>query len=272
MMNGRNSFASRMQASRGVGGIGGMMQQRIIQAPRVPGYNNAQDTVISSRQTVASPAATASVTGAAEFDSVKPVALGKKPQVSAATAKSFVKYSGDIDLVDLKIKRLSSVRELYAQGLRQPRDINILPEKKLSEKKRATISKKSVEAAGVVAPTAEISAVAELSGITPESDGFKNVLYNGQGLAQSAKNIVVSERQEVLNAAALSVTPGEVANAYTDLDGAGGGLLRALAPGGAQSVNTQFEKAADSVETPEDDSRVALPAPVLFKRSGAKRK
>ena len=95
-------------------------------------------------------------------------------------------------------------------------------------------------------------------------------MLEGQGLAQSNRNVVVNEKQAALNAAALSVTPGEVAAAATDVDGAGSGLVRALAPGGNQSVNTPLERAADSTET--EDSRVSLPPPVLFKRSGAKRK
>jgi hypothetical protein len=157
------------------------MSQRLTAAGPIPGYNDAQSTTVASRQTVASAAASASVIGAAEFDAARPVqpaADGKKPMVSAAVGAKFKKYNGDLDALNLKISRLSQVRDLYSSGLRQPVDIGIIPEKKLAPKQRAAIAKKSVAAASVVAPVAEVSAASELQGITPESDGFKSALYD----------------------------------------------------------------------------------------------
>lgn len=277
--NPSNNFAARMQSARVVGrGVGGLMSQRLTAAGPVAGYNDAQSTIVASRQTVATTAATSSTIGSAEFDaarSVQPAADGKKPVVSAAVGAKFKKYNGDLDALNLKISRLSQVRDLYAAGLRQPVDIGIIPARPLAPKQRAAITKKSVAAASVVAPVAEISAASELQGITPESDGFKSALYDGLGLVQSNKNVVVNEKQAALNAAALSVTPGEVAAAVTSQQGAGSGLLNALSAGGVQSVTTPFEQAAPVETAEEGGSSAGLPvpvAPVLFKRSGAKRK
>lgn len=259
------SFASRLQN----------MRRAPMGAVSAPGITDATTTVLAARNRVAGPVASSSQPlGAAEFQEIKPQpsakaktgATGKKPQVSAATGKKFIKYQGDIDELDLKIKRLSSVRELYAQGLRQPQDVNILPEKKdvLPAKQKASISKKAVNAAETIPPAAAISAVSELQGITNASDGFKNVMYDGEGLAQSNKNIVVNEEEAALNAIGVSATAGEVAYVATDTSGAGGGLINSLAPGGVASVNTSLEKAAAAPA----DSPPMEKSSVLFKRSG----
>lgn len=268
------SFASRLQNFRVNTAPPRLVSSAVgLARANIPGFNDASSTVVASRSRVASGVAQSTQQlGASEFqverppESTAPVAPKKKAQVSSATGKSFIKYNGDIDLLDLKIKRLSNVRELYASGLVQPQDVNIIPEKKdvLPAGKKKSISKTSVESAQVSAPTAAISAVSELAGITSgPNDGFKNVLYDGAGLAQGQKNIVVNEEEKAMNDVGVSLTGGEVAEAVTSNSGASSGLVNALAPGGAQVVSTQLEKSA---ATPADAPPEERPS-ALFRRS-----